>query len=101
MVDSIKGTGLQGVNPADALKKTEGAQDGKDSFSSILKDSIEKVNSLQNEADKAIQGLAKGEVNNIHDTMIAVEKANISFNMMVQVRNKLLAAYEEIMRMQV
>ncbi|MBI5643095.1 MAG: flagellar hook-basal body complex protein FliE [Deltaproteobacteria bacterium] len=72
-----------------------------DTFSTVLKDSIEKVNKLQTEADQAIQGLAKGDVNNIHETMIAIEKANLSFNMMVQVRNKLVAAYEEIMRTQV
>jgi flagellar hook-basal body complex protein FliE len=47
-----------------------------------------------------MQGLVKGETKNIHETMIAIEKANVSFNMMIQVRNKLLSAYQEIMRMQ-
>jgi len=55
----------------------------------------------QTEADQAMQGLATGQVNNIHETMIAIEKANLSFNLMVQVRNKLVQAYEEIMRTQV
>ena len=62
---------------------------------------MSKVNELQQGADKAIKGLAKGEVENVHDTMIAIEKANISFNLMVQVRNKLVQAYEEVMRTQV
>lgn len=98
MVESIKGA-AQGM-PLPALNKAAGPE-SKDNFSSVLKDSIEKVNKLQTEADRAIEGLARGDVNNIHDTMIAVEKANLSFNMMLQVRNKLLAAYEEVMRTQV
>lgn len=102
MVDSIKpGIVNAAVTAAGQIKKAASPQESKDSFSSLLKESIDKVNNLQNEADKAIEGLAKGTVNNIHDTMIAVEKANLSFNLMVQVRNKLLAAYEEIMRTQV
>ncbi|MBI5491407.1 MAG: flagellar hook-basal body complex protein FliE [Deltaproteobacteria bacterium] len=89
---------LLNLNTGPAVKTQTGAND---TFATALKDSISKVNNLQQEADVAIQGLAKGELNNIHDTMIAIEKANISFNMMVQVRNKLVQAYEEIMRTQV
>lgn len=101
MVDSVKGALLKA--PLEAFKKTDtqGLGSGQDTFSAVLKDSISKVNSLQTEADRAIEGLATGEVKNVHDTMIAIEKANLSFNMMLQVRNKLLAAYEEVMRMQV
>ncbi|MDO8426052.1 MAG: flagellar hook-basal body complex protein FliE [Deltaproteobacteria bacterium] len=97
MVGPIKG-GLININPESISRP--GAATG-DTFSTVLKDSINKVNNLQVEADAAIQGLAKGETNNIHETMIAIEKANISFNLMVQVRNKLVQAYEEIMRTQV
>lgn len=101
MVESIKGALLK--TPVEAFRKTDQAQTGpgQDTFSTILKDSINKVNALQTDADKAIEGLASGEVKNVHETMIAIEKANLSFNMMLQVRNKLLAAYEEVMRMQV
>lgn len=100
MVDGIKGGLIQPPVSSGGIKAGE-VPGGKASFSEVLKDSLEKVNSLQNEADRAIVGLAKGDGANIHDAMIAVEKANLSFNMMVQVRNKLLAAYEEIMRTQV
>jgi len=71
------------------------------SFSQILKESIEEVNRLQQEADKAIQNLARGEHKSIHETMIALEKADISFQMIMQIRNKLIEAYQEIMRMQI
>ncbi len=99
MVDSIKG--LMNGGKEVLGKAAMPATGGNDTFGTVLKDSIDKVSRLQNDADKAIEGLARGEVNNIHDTMIAIEKANISFNLMVQVRNKLVQAYEEIMRTQV
>lgn len=99
MVDSIKG--LMNGGKEVLGKAAVSATGGNDTFGTVLKDSIDKVSRLQNDADKAIEGLARGEVNNIHDTMIAIEKANISFNLMVQVRNKLVQAYEEIMRTQV
>ena len=100
MFDPVKGPAGGALEPM--IKPQEGLKHGQgSSFTEVLKDSIDKVNRLQNEADKAIDGLAKGEARNIHDAMIAIEKANISFNMMLQVRNKILAAYEEIMRTQV
>ncbi|MCC6501723.1 MAG: flagellar hook-basal body complex protein FliE [Deltaproteobacteria bacterium] len=99
MIDSVKGGFSTAINTATAGKAASGVKDG--GFAEVLKDSIEKVNSIQGEADQAIKGLATGQVNNIHETMIAIEKANLSFNMMVQVRNKLVQAYEEIMRTQV
>jgi flagellar hook-basal body complex protein FliE len=100
MVDSIKGV-LDAQKAIQGKSAAIGAGGDNDTFGTVLKDSIEKVNKLQIDAGKAIEGFAKGEVNNVHDTMIAIEKANISFNLMVQVRNKLVQAYEEIMRTQV
>jgi flagellar hook-basal body complex protein FliE len=85
------------TNPA---KGSETGQ-GKTSFGSILKDSIQEINQLQAKADQAI---AKVEVENsgsIHEAMIALEKADISFRAMMQVRNKIIEAYQEVMRMQV
>lgn len=98
MVESIKGSINTAIDAA-AGKAANGVKES--GFADVLKDSIEKVNAIQTEADQAIKGLATGQVNNIHETMIAIEKANLSFNMMVQVRNKLVQAYEEIMRTQV
>ncbi len=100
MVDAIKGIGAVVPHGAAQAAKAAGAGTA-ESFANALKDSIGKVNEIQKEADAAIEALANGESKNIHDTMIAVEKANLTFNMMLQVRNKLLAAYEEVMRMQV
>ena len=70
-------------------------------FSDILRDSVDKVNQYQNQADTAIKELVAGRSKNIHETMLTVERADTSLKLMMQVRNKILDAYREIMRMQV
>lgn len=67
-------------------------------FVDTLKNSVEKVNELQNEADKQINKLALGDSKSIVKTMIAVEKADVSFKLATQVRNKSVDAYKELMR---
>ncbi len=77
-----------------------GAVSGK-SFADTLKDSLQEVNTLQKVADTKMQQLATGENKNIPDVMIATEKADIALRLMVKVRNKIIDAYQEIMKMQV
>jgi len=74
---------------------------GKPSFSHELNRSINQVNDLLTAADKATQELAVGRSENIHEAMIATEKAESAMKFLVQVRNKALDAYREIMRMQI
>jgi flagellar hook-basal body complex protein FliE len=74
---------------------------GATSFADVLKDSIHKVGELEKEADHEVQKLAKMESQDIHNTMIAIEKADLTFQLMMQIRNKIIDAYQEIMRMQV
>lgn len=74
---------------------------GTTSFADVLKDSISKAGELEKEAENEVQKLAKMESQDIHSTMIAIEKADLTFQMMMQIRNKIISAYEEIMRMQV
>lgn len=71
------------------------------SFGEMLDQSIEKVDGLQKAADEAIQDLVTGQNKDLHNTMIAMEKADISFRLMMQVRNKIVEAYQEISRMAV
>jgi flagellar hook-basal body complex protein FliE len=71
------------------------------SFSEMLKESIQKVGDLEKDANTEVEKLAKMETKDIHNTMIAIEKADLSFQLMMQIRNKIINAYEEIMRMQV
>ena len=68
-------------------------------FVEEMKAALGRVNKLQMEANQAIQDLATGRRKSLHETMIQVEKAEISFQLMMAVRRKLLAAYQEIMRM--
>jgi flagellar hook-basal body complex protein FliE len=81
--------------------KDVSAPKDKSSFGDILKDSIQKVGELEKQADTEVEKLAKMEGQDIHSTMIAIEKADISFQLMMQVRNKIINAYEEMMRIQV
>ena len=70
-----------------------------DSFGKMLTESINQVNRLQVEADSSINDLATGKQTDIHRTMIAMEKASISFELLMQIRNKVISAYDRIMRM--
>ncbi len=67
------------------------------SFSTNLSDAIKDVNRLKYEADVAVKELATGKETDIHNTMIALEKASVSFQLMMQVRNKIVTAYETVM----
>jgi len=87
--------------PEIARPRPPGTADEGASFGEMLKNAISTVNELQKQSDKEIQKLMTGEAEDLHTTLIAVEKADLSFQMMMQVRNKIVQAYEEIMRMQV
>ncbi len=80
---------------------SESEKKDKVSFSDMLKSSIETVNSQQISADSSIASFVSGKNEGLHETMMAIEKAEISMRLMVQVRNKAVEAYKEIMRMQV
>ena len=69
----------------------------KDSFNNY----VSEVNDLQVKAGESIENFATGKVENVHEVMIAMSKAEVSFKFMMETRNKLVDAYKEIMRMQV
>jgi len=73
----------------------------KNSFADVIKSTIEQVNQAQNNGEQAIEQLNTGKAESMHEVMIAVEEADISLKMLVQMRNKALQAYEEVMRMQI
>lgn len=70
-------------------------------FSDALFKAVAEVNSLHQDADKRILNVQAGRSDNLHEAIIALEKADVSFRTMLTVRNKLIEAYQEIMRMQV
>ena len=67
-------------------------------FQAVLKNAINDVNKLQNDSDQKIGQLLKGESKDLHGTILAVQQADTSFKMMMQVRNKIVEAYKEISR---
>lgn len=83
----------QVINDAEKNKGT--------SFADFLKNAIEDVNKLQLESESLNEAFAMGKTDNIHQVMIAAEKAEIALQFTIQVRNKILEAYQEIMRMPV
>jgi flagellar hook-basal body complex protein FliE len=70
-------------------------------FGELLQASLDRVGQLQTAADQSVADLESGRQADIHSTMIAVEKAGIAFEMALTIRNKLLTAYESIMRTQI
>jgi flagellar hook-basal body complex protein FliE len=96
-INNIKGILEKGLNQAGA-KEVTGEE--RADFAKALKDAISSVNDVQKDASVAVEKFASGDVS-LHETMIAIEKAGISFQLMLQVRNKIVGAYEEIMRTQI
>jgi flagellar hook-basal body complex protein FliE len=95
---------IQRLDPALAgLAKPQAQQPaaGAEGFKESLAKTVNEIDQLQTEADRAIQAMSVGEPKDVHEVMIAMEKAGISLRLMVQVRNKIITAYEEIMRLQV
>lgn len=94
----------QGINRNEDKASTPGpagaAKVGAD-FGQFLNDALQKVDNLQKEADVASVGLATGQIQDLHTAVIAMEKASLSLSLTVEVRNKVLDAYHEVMRMQI
>lgn len=73
----------------------------KGDFGKVLAGAIEQVNGAQNHRDDLVTGMVRGEAIEVHDIMTAAEEAQLAFDLMLEVRNKLLESYQEVMRMQV
>ena len=93
-IDPIIETG-QAISPS-GLSRGKGP-----GFAELLRGAVEAVNHMQHESGRLEDAVAKGESMNIHQAIIAGEKAGLSFQLMMQVRNKILDAYQEVMRMQI
>lgn len=85
---NIQGGGIQGAG-----------QDGE--FSKLLKKSINELNQVQETSDRALADMASGQLKDLHQAAIAIGKAETSMKLMLEVRNKALSAYKEILRTQI
>ena len=99
-INGISNSGIGNAFPANGggQAKPAASSDGSGNFFEEL---VTKVGDLQSQADNKIKNMVTGESRELHEVMLAVEKANISFQFLTQVRNKALDAYQEIMKMPV
>jgi flagellar hook-basal body complex protein FliE len=92
--------GIESISPISLqseLTKTQQSESGSDFFN-ILKESLGEVNDMQIKGDKALSDIATGQVKDLHSAAIAIDKAEISMKVMLEVRNKALNAYKEILK---
>lgn len=96
---------INAINPSLELLKSASQEpavdNSRESFGAYLKNSFNEVNQMLATSDKKAAELSVGKSENLHDAMISFEKADTAFKLLVQVRNRAIEAYHEIMRMQV
>ncbi|MFH1144402.1 MAG: flagellar hook-basal body complex protein FliE [Candidatus Eisenbacteria bacterium] len=93
---------LRDVEPREGLTVSGGpAEAGANSPSRTFADVLQEVNGLQLDADRLVERLAAGQIDNVHEVMIAQQEAAIALRLLQEVRDKLVSAYQELMRMQV
>ena len=94
------GSPLQPFPQGEEPERIQPSPSGEESFVHVLKDSIARVNSLQTEADKTIQEFSTGQDGvTLHQTMIEMAQADVSFHLMMQVRDRIVKAYQEMNNM--
>jgi flagellar hook-basal body complex protein FliE len=89
-------TSLPGLDPSRLMQPAGNPG----AFQSVLEGTIKNLQSIQDDSSAAVQKFLTGENEELHTTVLAAEKAEIAFDLGLQVRNKVVAAYQEIMRMQ-
>jgi flagellar hook-basal body complex protein FliE len=98
MIPPIQPAGVQPIDVAGAIRPAGTAS--KSDFASTLESAIGRVENLRASADQGVERFLSGESEELHGTVLAVQRAELSFEMFLQVRNKVVQAYQEIMRMQ-
>jgi flagellar hook-basal body complex protein FliE len=96
-MSEIRISGVGGLSPVPEPRKGGGS--GGPAFGDALQQALGRVNELQQGADQAAQAFSLGQNRDVAGTLIAIEKANLGFQLTLQIRNKLLEAYQEIIRM--
>ena len=91
-IGPIKDPGF--IEKAKAVQPQQGGASFKDTLNNFLSD----VNEMQKKADQSIQKMVAGEITDVHQVMTSVEEASTAFNLMMELRNKVMDAYQEVMR---
>ncbi|HHY22511.1 MAG TPA: flagellar hook-basal body complex protein FliE [Bacilli bacterium] len=100
-INPLQITSLGGLKASQLTEGGKTTAQAQSKFKNELKEALQNVNQLQKESSLKTQQLATGEVENLHEVMIVAQKASITLQATVEVRNKVIEAYQEIMRMQV
>ena len=98
MMSTISGINGLGQNIGATGNTSPASGEGTD-FVRTLEETMQNVEALQTEAEKQVEGMVSGQGVDVHSAMIAVEKADLSFQLMMQVRNKIVDAYQQISQM--
>lgn len=99
--EAMPATGIEMPSELGRAQGITSAQPAGNSFASMLGQMVSDVNGKQNISAQAVSALQSGQNVPLHHAVIAMEEANVSFQLMVEVRNRLLESYQEIMRMQI
>ncbi|SRR6266496_1154640 len=94
-------TELEKLSPGILQPPNDAANPAPHTFEKLISSVVNDVSGQQAAASQAVNGLLSGQNVSLHQTMIAMEEASISFQLMVEVRNKMLESYQELMRMQI
>lgn len=101
-MDVTKPTGTFPVLPNSTKPQNrEEKNQGEANFIDTMKSFLNEANTLHKNASDQVESLVSGETTDVHDVMVAMEKASVSFEMVMEIRNRMLEAYQEIMRTQV
>ncbi|MDX1962539.1 MAG: flagellar hook-basal body complex protein FliE [Pirellulales bacterium] len=96
---NLSGSSL--VSGVTSLSSLQQAKTANGQFADTLLNSLQQVNNLQQDADRAVEALFTGQGGNPAEVLTAVQKADLAFRTMMQIRNKLMAAYDEIKNIRV
>ncbi len=96
MSDDMSIQGFGEITPVGPTGSNSPGEAGGVSFKDMLFQKIDEVNNLQSESETAMTKFATGETNNVTEVFVAVQKADLAFKTLMQIRNKLLDAYEEM-----
>jgi flagellar hook-basal body complex protein FliE len=103
MTDPISIRALQQIHDPEMSPRRQELKvpDSKDSFGDMLIRAVNSVDQTMKESDQNVQDFIAGKTDNVHDVMISMQRAQISFQLMVEIRNKAIETYHEISRMQI
>jgi flagellar hook-basal body complex protein FliE len=92
-ISSVSSLASAGISAAGSVKSAAG-------FKELLEGAINRVENLRQTADQSVERVLSGESEELHNTVLATQRAELAFEMFSQVRNKVVSAYQEVMRMQ-